>query len=445
MAGAKNKPGVNKKEGSINAGGLVIQNINIRPVQRTKTDVQNWRNNHQQAESINGTRVPLYDMYDDMLLDGFLKRLVAKRVLQVTKNKLKYIDAGNKEIDGAATLIGQRQFRKLRQRIQLHKAWGIAVIESMNDNGMLKIFDVPKKHIIPQEGKIVHEQYGVDGIFYREPPYSKTVIEIGDFDDLGYLLQACCYAIYKRGGIGDYANYLQMFGMPFREARYDGFNEQVRIQLENALEKAASAAWAVLPRDAEFTLHKDSSGGNSNDLYNSFRTAMNEEMMVTVLGATETTTSSKSSGYAQSETHKKTTDEVAQDDKEDELAILNEQVIPVMVALGLLQPGGKFVYDEPVDLDIAAKKVAMFEAAKRIGIPLSDDTFYEISGFPKPDNYDELKQKLEDEKIQSQQEADDEDKPAPGSKKPVPKKPGQPAKKKLSGFAQLRELLSFFD
>ncbi len=437
------KPGVTKKAGEVTENGIVIQNLTIRPVARTKTDIQDWRNRHQQAESINGSRVTLYDLYSDVLLDGFLKRLVAKRVLSVTKNKLKYIDKSGKEIEGADELLKMRQFRKLRQRIQLYKAWGIAVIELMNDAGMFKIFDVPKKHILPREGKVIYEQYGTEGMDYKMPPYSKTVIEVGDWDDLGYLLEAACYAIYKRGDIADWANYAQIFGMPFREARYDGFNEVVRLQLEQALEKAASAAWAVLPKDAEFTLHEAKGGANSNELYNTLRTAMNEEMTVLILGATETMTSSKSSGYAQSETHLKTVDEVAQDDKEDELSILNEQVIPVMIALGLLPPGGKFIYDEPVDVDVADKKIKIAQIAKTMGVPVSDDYVYEITGIPKPDNYEELKQQIADEKeLQSQQAAGNKAQPpAPGNKAA---KKDKPVKKKLSRLDELRLMLADF-
>jgi hypothetical protein len=451
MADEKQKPGVTKVDGTITENGLIIQNINIRPVQRTKEDIQSWRSKHQQAESINGVRVPLYDLYDDMLIDGFLKRLVAKRVLSVTKNKLKYVDNAGVEIESADGLLKLRQFRKLRQRLRLYQAWGIAVIEIYIDpvTKALKIFDVPKKHILPKEGKIVSEQYDVEGISYRNPPYAKTVIEVGDYDDLGYLLQAGAYAIYKRGVIADWANYAQIFGMPFREARYDGFNEVVRLQLEQALEKAASAAWIVLPKDAEFTMHEAKSGANSNELYNTLRTAMNEEMTVLILGATETMTSSKSSGYAQAETHMKTVDEVAEDDKEDELSILNELVIPVLVNLGLLPAGGTFIYDEPVDVTIAGTKVDMGIKLKNSGVPVSDDWFYEMTGIPKPDNYDELKQKFEDDKIQFQQAAANKVAPPAAGKKPVKKVSGAQTKdgaKKLSAWHEMRlKLADFFD
>ncbi len=386
-----NYPHVIKKAGEVSESGMLIQNIVIRPVHRIKLDIQAWRNSCQQAEGINGNRVPLYDLYEDALLDAFLYRMVQKRVLAVLKHKLHYINAKKIEIKEANSLIDSLQFRNLRECIQLQKAWGIAVIELMNDNGKLKIFDVPKKHIRPQDGLIVNEQYSYEGINYREPPYNKTVVEIGHYNDLGYLLQAGCYAIYKRGSIADWANYAQIFGMPFREARYDGSNEVVRLQLERALEAAASAAWAVLPKDAELTIHEAMSGANSSELYNTIRTAMNEEIMVLIIGATETTTSSQSSGYAQSQTHHKSITELAQDDKIKELCILNEIVLPVLVNLGLLPQGGQFANEDPFDLDIAKIRINNALQIKQMGFPVDANNIYEISGLKKPPNYDKLK------------------------------------------------------
>ena len=393
-----NKPDVSIKTGVVTENGVLIQNLVIRPVQRSQVDITNWRNDHIAAEGVNGTRVSLYDLYADCLLDGRLKRLVAKRVLGVTKNKLKYVDREGKKVDGSDILLNGTTFRKLRKRIQLSKAWGIGVIELGIKNDKFHMYDVPKKHIRPKQTMIVYEQYGTDGINYDQPPYSKTMFQLGEWDDLGYLLEACAYVIYKRGNIADWANFAQIFGMPFREARYDGFNETVRVQLEMALEKAGSAAYAVLPKEAELTFHEPKGTTGSNDLYDRLRQAMNEEMTVHILGATETTTSSDSSGYAQSETHMKTVEEVQQDDKEDELAVLNESVLPILVNLGLLPGGGYFLYDEPINIDIAGKLVDMALKVKAAGVPVSDDHIYSVSGIPKPDNYDELKQQAADAK-----------------------------------------------
>lgn len=388
------KIGVTKKDSKVLESGLLIQNIEIRPVQRTKQDIKNWRIAHQHAESLNGNRIALYDLYDDALLDGFLKRMVENRILGVTKNKLRYIDKELKEIPLKNDILKLYQFKLLREAIQNSKAWGLGVIELINDNGKLRFFDVPKKNIMPKEGKILFDQFGLDGINYKEVPYTSTVIEIGKYDDLGYLLSAVPYVLYKRGAIGDWANYAQIFGMPFREARYDGFNEIVRLQLENALEKAASAAWAVLPKGAEFTLHEAKGTSGSNELFATLRKAMNEEIMVTILGATETTISSDSSGYAQSQVHRESVNEQQYNDMLNELSTLNSFVLPVLINIGLLPNGGRFVYENSIDLDTAERKLRIAENLMQMDLPVCADDIYKITGFKKPADYDIQKKKL---------------------------------------------------
>ncbi len=353
------------------------------------------------------------------MLDAFLYRLVERRINGTITAKIIYAYAGGKTIEQAKDLLHSAQFRQLRKSIQLHKAWGISVIELSNLGGALHVYDVPRKHIRPIEGIIVHDQHDSQGIEYRKPPYTNTVIEVGDYRNLGYLLQAAAYVIYKRGGVADWANFAQIFGMPFREARYDGFNDQVRIQLEQALSKAGSAAYAVLPKEAELTFHESKSTAGSTELYDRLRKAMNEEMGVLILGSTETTTSSASSGYAQSETHADTVSEVYKADRAEEITTLNEQVLPVLIHLGLLPAGGAFAYDDPLNLDEAEMRIKIAAEMKRAGVPISDDWFYETTGIPKPDNYNELKQQQEEARqaaAQAMQQPDEKEKPEKGKK-----------------------------
>ena len=163
--------------------------------------------------------------------------------------------------------------------------------------------------------------------------------------------------------------------------------------------------------------------------------------MVLILGATETTNSSKSSGYAQSQTHKETVDELAQDDKVKELCMLNEIVLPVLITMGLLPAGGKFASEDPVDLDTAERKIKVAQAVKLMGFPLDADDIYETSGLKKPDDYDAQVAKMEADK--AAENAAKQLPPAATGKKKAPPKPGE---KKLSRLDEFRLMLAdFFD
>lgn len=408
---ATNKIATTKKGDT--AQGVVIQNIVIRPVVRSSQDIKNWRTALQSAEAINPIRVPLYDLYEDLLLDAVLSSLVEKRILGVTKTKLLFVNNKGVEVPDITELTNYSQFRELRRELMLAKFYGITVCELMILNGIFKIYNVPRKHIKPEIGKIVYEQYGVDGIDYRMPPYDKYIVETGKQRDLGLLLKAAPYVIYKRGGFGDWAHFTEIFGMPFREARYDGYNQQVRAQLELALQEAGSAAYAILPKEAEITFHEAKSTQGSSELYNMLRKACNEELSILILGQTETTASSSSSGYAQSETHAEVEDNINANDREDELSVLNEVVKPILANLGYKVDGGNFKHEPSEEhLTLKDKASVIVQLKRDAGLPIDDDYLYEAFSIPKPSNYEQLKadqQQQQQNAIKNDDESSDDE------------------------------------
>lgn len=372
---------------------IVVNNIVIRPVVRSTQDIGKWRSALQSAEATNPLRIQLYDLYADLLLDATLSSLVEKRVLGVTKTELRYYDRSGKEVEELTDLIGKKQFRSLRKELMLQKFWGITVAELSIINDSFKIYNVPRKHIRSDLGRIVFEQTGTQGINYKEPPYSNYVVEVGDRYDLGLLLKAAPYVIYKRGGFGDWSKFAEIFGMPFREARYDGYNDAVRIQLEKAMEQYGSAAYAILPEEVKFTLHESKNTQGGGQLYDQLRKACNDELCILILGQTETTTSSSSSGYAQSKTHAAVEDDINQSDREDELSIMNEQIAPILANLGYpIQEGGYFDHVMPDDkLSKKDQATVLVELSKGLNLPIDDDYIYEAFDIPKPADYDAKK------------------------------------------------------
>jgi hypothetical protein len=103
--------------------GIQIQNIVIRPVIRQSQDIEKWRNSLRYAEAINGRRVPLYDLYDEVMLDGVLSDLVEKRIIGVTKNRLQFVDKNGEEVPVMKELMKTTVFRDLRKEVMLAKMW----------------------------------------------------------------------------------------------------------------------------------------------------------------------------------------------------------------------------------------------------------------------------------------------------------------------------------
>lgn len=418
----------------------IVQNIVIRPIVRTSYDVEAWRNALKAAEAtVNPLRVRLYDLYADILLDAALSNLVEKRILNVTKTQLRYYSADGEEVPEMSYLIDNLQFFELREEIMQQKFWGVSLLELSRDGDVFSIYSIPRKHIRPDLGKIVWEQLGNEGIYYRDAPLNRTIVEVGKPDDLGKLLKAAPYVIYKRGGFGDWSKFAELFGMPFREYRYDGFNDAVRKELESAAEAYGSAPYAVLPREADFKVHPTPNVQGGGKLYDDLRTACNTELAILILGQTETTMSSTSSGYAQSKTHAQTEDDINADDRKFELAVMNEKVAPVLANLGYpIVQGGYFGHEiEEVEDTKSEQANVLISLKNGFNLPIDDDYLYEHFEIPKPDNYDELKN--DDSSAVIQNESDNE-----GDEGSIPKPTRSKQRKRRLSF-QERVRLSLRD
>lgn len=426
--------------------GIIIQNITVRPVVRKSQDIESWRNAIKSAEAIHPTYVLLYDLYEEIMLDAVLVNLVKKKILGVTKTKMLYVDKDGKEVEAMTELLKTRQFRKLRKEVAKQQIFGPTVIELINDAKGFRIYPVKRKHIRPKEGLVVYEQYGYDGINYRVPPASNYVLEVGDWDDFGLMMVAAQYVIYKRGGFGDWAAFAEIFGMPFREAKYDGFNEVTRQQLVQAMEAAGSAQYMITPKDSEFKLHESKNTQSSGELYNALRKACNEELSILFLGQTETTSKTAGKLGGNDDTHEQTEDDINTDDKADELSIFNENVKPILYNLGLLPVDGSFVYEEQEeDIPLPDKIDNIIRLRNEAKLPIDDDYLYETTGIPKPANYDVQKQQLEDAANNGANEPANSKPGKVGDKKGTQKENNN-TKEKLAWLDRFRlSLADFFD
>jgi phage gp29-like protein len=151
--------------------------------------------------------------------------------------------------------------------------------------------------------------------------------------------------------------------------------------------------------------------------------ACNDEMSVTILGNTETSKSSQSSGYAQSKTHESQQLEITKSDLKFIIRKLNQKWFKDVLAAYGFPVDGKFEFEKELDLDKLKVRLAIDKEVSA-KVPVGDDYWYETYGVPKPDNYDELKAKQEAEKVAQQQVMQQQPKEPvkPSSKQPIENK-----------------------
>lgn len=431
---------------------LVIQQLNVQSVDRSKKDIGNFVTALQHAESIHHpNRVALFNVYDNILIDGHLTGIIQKRIDAVSNKTIVYKDKAGKKIDAFDDVINSETFQKVVVEIIRSQFMGISGMEFLP--GKEFVFEeIPRRHIRPEKGMIVFDQFGENGIEYKE---RSNIWIVGDKKDLGLLYKCAPYSIWKRGNIADWAQYIEIYGQPVMIFRYEGYDESGKLAAQKLVENVGSSLRLSLPKELNFEMLDGKANSNGDGkLQDGFRKAMNEEMSVIILGNTETTTSSTSSGHAQSKEHGKQQLEITKSDMKLLRAKLNNaQFISILKSYGFpVVEGGKFGYEKEIDLEALKLRSEIDANIAATGLPIDDDHYYETYGIAKPADYDA--QKEAQRKAKENPPADPNEDPADPNKKPAPKpapkpKPGTASKKLLDdkGFMfKMRALLAdFFD
>jgi hypothetical protein len=378
-------PFINNKDKHEKA--MVVNKINVQTIDRTSQDIQKWRLALKYAESTTQQRYRLYDLYHDMLLDGFLHNVISKRIQSITNRKLCFAVEGE-EIPELSEMVEKNFFEAFLRHVMETRFWGHSLIElgwpaaGTDQKGWTEL--VNRKHVKPRFGIVTKHQWDVVGLPYREEPVSDHTIEVGGDEDLGLLLQVCQYVIYKRGMFGDWAEFAEVFGMPFRWATYN--NEQTRKVLEEAMETAGSNGYIVAPEDADLKFLNPMASTGTGNIFKFLRDACNDEIAITILGNTMTTTEAASSGYAQSQTHMQSQQEVHMDDRQFVLRVLNEKLTPYLARMGYPVEGGLWYFQDEEGMHLKDRLEIDLKLFGLVDIP--ESYWYEKYKLPKPSNED---------------------------------------------------------
>ena len=347
----------------------VYTQILVRPLHRGVNDVGSWRSAIRMADI--GVRSKLYNLYEDLLIDGYLSDAIDKRIDAVTDCDLSFT-IKNKETEAVTELMDTPEFELLLREIMLSRFWGISVDETFFLDGF-NFKSIPRKHIRPKYKEIAINEEDERGIPYEG---NDMILQFGGDDDYGIILKAAPYVIYKRGGFGDWAQFVELFGMPQRIGKYSSMDDASRRALIEAFETAGSAPYLVIPKETE-AIQTSNSGTGNGSLYNDFRKACNEEILITILGQTMTT--QDGSSLSQSKVHLEVQEKKHRADRRYVERMLNKLFLPLLEKRGYPVTGGKFRF-----LD-KAQEITVDETVQLVKIlPIPQSYLYEKYNIPQP-------------------------------------------------------------
>ena len=246
----------------------IYSTVVVTPPRREINDIGNWKYALRSADM--GIRWPLYDLYTSVLLDGQVTDAINKRIEAITDADINFTVNG-KPVEEMEELINSAEFERLLEDIMWSRFWGITVDE-FTFTPSFDFNQIPRKHVRPKEKIVVRQQGDMQGISYAGDP---MVIQWGRDDDLGLLMKIAPYVIYKRGGFGDWAQFVELFGMPIRIGKYNSMDDTSRRLLIQAFETAGSAPYLVVPKESEIETTLMSGTANTDN-----NTAQNNDTMI---------------------------------------------------------------------------------------------------------------------------------------------------------------------
>lgn len=366
-----------------NPESILLQNIVLQQNPLIPLDIQNWTNAIRAAENIyNPQYVSLFNIYDSIMYDPFLTGVMNKRIKSIINKELRFLDHKGHEVDTMDEFCNSKKLIDLCEKFLLAEYYGFVGIEFL-PSATLDYNIIPIRHIRPLTKMIAFTQYGMGDVSYQD---NKNIMVIQDNDPLGILKKAAPYVIYKRNAQADWSQFLENFGMPITTAKYNAYDQETRAQLEDIFKNAnGSNKQFIIPKEAELNFEDPTSSNPTGEMQNRFIDKMDEQIAILILGATETVISSKTSGYAQAETHAHQQLEYQKSDRRKLLAILNSpQFLDILKSYGLASQG-YFDFEEELDLQEQKTKAKIYQIVSSF-MPLDPAFIKDQLGIPQDAN-----------------------------------------------------------
>lgn len=377
----------------------VVGQVTVARITLRNQDMSNWQAAINQARNeLMPRRRALYELYDNLILDAHLHAVLSKRTTNVTNKRVEWVQ------DGASDELLARIYEDIIDTPWFHDflthamsvvAYGPTVIELVPEDGLIGRCEVvPRANVVPERGYIAEDALNPDKplVHYRtDPVYSTYLIEVGKPKDLGALVIALPYLLWKRGGFADFAQFTELFGMPFRTGTYNPYDEGTRDKLNKALSEMGGAGYAVIPEGAKVEFHNaGGSSGSQGSVFKDLVELCNAELSKLFLGNTLTTEQGDKGARSLGEVHQSVEDDIAMSDMRRVEHLLNWELKDRLARLGYPVGDGLFRFDLSVGLPIAERIKVDVQVAQQVEVP--ESYWRETYGIPAP-NAAEKKEK----------------------------------------------------
>jgi phage gp29-like protein len=201
-------------------------------------------------------------------------------------------------------------------------------------------------------------------------------------------------SMMRNWSLGDWLKTGEMSWKPWRIGTYKkggGTSHEDRAILETVMRRLTTDFSAVIPDSCTVDIQWPEGSGARGSTHAEIVNTLGAEMSKCVLGQTETTQASSSSGYAQAKVHDQIRKDIRESRARQIAADLTQWLVGAMYDLnygGSVKPGAfKFATQDPVNLKEFAEAMGAFRTA---GARIPETWMHEQAGIPVPDDGERL-------------------------------------------------------
>lgn len=223
-----------------------------------RVDIGKWKLAYAAAKNSDSPNLnPMYEIYDNIGIDGTLITDTETRVLKAQQAKFNLVDEKGTPDTDATKLFERKWFHDFIKIAMKSLFQGYALIElfDFNEEGeLVGATEVNKYHVKPHKGIVTRERSDEVGMDYINGQTSLYYIPVGDKDELGLLYKIAPYVLAKKYAIGNWSEFNEKLGIPFRTVHSNSIDVNRQRQLATIMEEMGSAGWAVLNENEKVEL-----------------------------------------------------------------------------------------------------------------------------------------------------------------------------------------------
>lgn len=385
----ENKPPQAKKTNTAPLGAdqleivILDQKVTVGQLYRGNSSVTKWVAALRSAESLRTpNRKYLVETIFDISIDPLISALLHKRTTAIQLSPWTWTDLTQEAV---IANFQSPWFFELIEHILDVIYRGHTVIQFNVAGGFVTDTEpIPRQNVRPEDHLITYEMYGYDGFRYDLPPYDRYLLPLGKPKDFGLLAKLVPYILMKRDNLAFFMTHNELFGMPLRTYYYNPNDPTSRRATEEAAQKQGAAAYIVLPEGARVEFQQAQSGSSASSPYQVLHRLLTDEITISILGQTLTTSTEGKGSNALGRIHKDVEEAINLGDMMYVEMVINYQVRDkILLPHGYPLAGvkGAFVKTERLS---QTEKLNIWDKIGQYHAPIDFAAWYAEFGVPHP-------------------------------------------------------------